>query len=219
VIYTIAIDGPAGSGKSTVAKRVARQLGITYLDTGAMYRAITLKILRRQLPIEAGEALAGLLAETVLDLHDDQVWMDGEEVTAPIRSAEVTLAVSAVSSLPMVREALVAKQQAIARGKSIVMDGRDIASKVLPDATLKVFLTASPEVRGKRRWLEIRAKGQEADLEAIIADIARRDTLDSSREHSPLVCTEDALKLDTSQMDLEAVQNWIIEALNRRLKL
>lgn len=219
MIYTIAIDGPAGSGKSTVAKRVARQLGITYLDTGAMYRAITLKILRCQLPIEAGEALAGLLAETVLDLHDDQVWMDGEEVTAPIRSAEVTLAVSAVSSLPMVREALVAKQQAIARGKSIVMDGRDIASKVLPDATLKVFLTASPEVRGKRRWLEIRAKGQEADLEAIIADIARRDTLDSSREHSPLVCTEDALKLDTSQMDLEAVQNWIIEALNRRLKL
>lgn len=219
MIYTIAIDGPAGSGKSTVAKRVARQLGITYLDTGAMYRAITLKILRRQLPIEAGEALAGLLAETVLDLHDDQVWMDGEEVTTPIRSAEVTLAVSAVSSLPMVREALVAKQQAIARGKSIVMDGRDIASKVLPDATLKVFLTASPEVRGKRRWLEIRAKGQEADLEAIIADIARRDTLDSSREHSPLVCTEDALKLDTSQMDLEAVQNWIIEALNRRLKL
>jgi len=90
---------------------------------------------------------------------------------------------------------------------------------VLPDATLKVFLTASPEVRGKRRWLEIRAKGQEADLEAIIADIARRDTLDSSREHSPLICTEDALKLDTSQMDLEAVQRWIIEALDRRLKL
>ncbi len=219
MIYTIAIDGPAGSGKSTVAKRVARQLGITYLDTGAMYRAVTLKMLRNRLPIEAGEALARLLDETVLDLHDDQVWMDGEDVTVPIRSQEVTLAVSAVSSLPMVREALVAKQQAIARGRSIVMDGRDIASKVLPDATLKVFLTASPEVRGKRRWLEIRAKGQEADLEAIIADIARRDTLDSSREHSPLICTEDALKLDTSQMDLEAVQRWIIEALDRRLKL
>lgn len=217
MIYTIAIDGPAGSGKSTIAKRVAKRLGITYLDTGAMYRAITLKMLRQGLSAEPVEALARLLKGTVLDLHDDRVWMDGEDVTEPIRSAEVTLAVSAVSSLAMVREDLVAKQQGIARGKSIVMDGRDIASKVLPDATLKVFLTASPEVRGRRRWLELQAKGQEAELEAIVADIARRDKLDSSREHSPLVCTPDALVLDTSDMDREAVEAWIIDALERRI--
>lgn len=214
--YTIAIDGPAGSGKSTIAKKVAEQLGITYLDTGAMYRAITYKILQNNLPIEEGPQLEALLRETVLDLHDNRIWMDGTEVTGPIRSSAVTLAVSAVSSLGSVREDLVRKQQTIAKGKSIVMDGRDIASKVLPEATLKIFLTASPEERGRRRWLEMCAKGQDADLADIIADIARRDQLDSSRAHSPLVRTPDALMLDTSNMGIEAVKDWIIAKLAER---
>lgn len=216
MIFTIAVDGPAGSGKSTIARKVAEQLGITYLDTGAMYRAITYKILKNGLAVEAGPELAKLLAETELDLHDGRVWMDGEEVTSPIRSAEVTALVSAVSGLAMVREDLVRKQQAIARGKSIIMDGRDIASKVLPDATLKVFLTATPEERGRRRWLELCSKGQNPVLADIISDIARRDELDSTREHSPLVRTPDALILDTSEMSIEAVKNWIISQIAQR---
>lgn len=218
MILTIAIDGPAGSGKSTIAKKVAEQLGITYLDTGAMYRAITYKILKHHLKIEESPDLKALLADTVLDLHDDRIWMDGEEVTVPIRSEAVTLAVSAVSSLASVREDLVLKQQAIAKGKSIVMDGRDIASKVLPDATLKIFLTASPEERGRRRWLEMEAKGHTAVLEDVIADITRRDTLDSTRAHSPLVRTPDALVLDTTGIGIEAVKDWIIAQLEKRIK-
>lgn len=217
MILTIAIDGPAGSGKSTIARKVAEQLGITYLDTGAMYRAITYKILKQNLKIEESPDLTALMAGTELDLHDGRIWMDGEEVTAPIRSVAVTAAVSAVSSLASVREDLVRKQQAIAKGRSIVMDGRDIASKVLPDATLKIFLTASPEERGRRRWLEMCAKGQNAVLADIIADIARRDALDSSRTHSPLVCTKDALVLDTSDMGIEAVKNWIVEQVAQRI--
>jgi len=217
MILTIAIDGPAGSGKSTIAKKVAEQLGITYLDTGAMYRAITYKILQKELKIEESPELKTLLEETALDLHDGRIWMDGEEVTAPIRSNAVTSAVSAVSSLASVREDLVRKQQAIAKGKSIVMDGRDIASKVLPEATLKIFLTASPEERGRRRWLEMCAKGQSVDLADIIADIARRDDLDSNRAHSPLIRTPDALVLDTSEMGIEAVKDWIIERLTERI--
>ena len=217
MILTIAIDGPAGSGKSTIAKKVAEQLAITYLDTGAMYRAITLKILKQHLKIEEGPDLKRLLKGTVLDLQDSRIWMDGEEVTAAIRSAEVTQSVSAVSSLAAVREDLVYKQQTIARGKSIVMDGRDIASKVLPDATLKIFLTASPEERGRRRWLEMCAQKQTVALEEIITDIARRDALDTGREHSPLICTPDALVLDTSNMDIEAVKNWIIEQLRQKV--
>lgn len=217
MILTIAIDGPAGSGKSTIAKKVAEQLGITYLDTGAMYRAITYKILQKNLAIEESAELEALLRETELDLHDSRIWMDGEEVTAPIRSTAVTSAVSAVSSLASVREDLVRKQQAIAKGKSIVMDGRDIASKVLPEATLKIFLTASPEERGRRRWLEMCAKGQTASLADIITDIARRDDLDSSRAHSPLIRTPDALVLDTSEMGIEAVKDWIIEKLTERI--
>lgn len=217
MIYTIAIDGPAGSGKSTIAKLVAKKLGITYLDTGAMYRAITLKVLKKHLKIEEGPELNAFLDATVLDIHDDRIWTDGEEVTAEIRSQEVTAAVSAVSGLASVREALVHKQQEIARGKSIVMDGRDIASKVLPEATLKVFLTASPEVRGRRRWLELQTKGQEADLDEIIRDIARRDTLDSTRVHSPLICTPDALRLDTSDMGIEEVKDWIVNQLMKKV--
>ncbi len=217
MILTIAIDGPAGSGKSTIAKKVAEQLGITYLDTGAMYRAITYKILQKDFAIEESAELEALLHETELDLHDSRIWMDGEEVTAPIRSTAVTSAVSAVSSLASVREDLVRKQQAIAKGKSIVMDGRDIASKVLPEATLKIFLTASPEERGRRRWLEMCAKGQTASLADIIADIARRDDLDSSRAHSPLIRTPEALVLDTSEMGIEAVKDWIIEKLTERI--
>ncbi len=217
MILTIAIDGPAGSGKSTIAKKVAQQLGITYLDTGAMYRAITYKILKQDLKIEESPELEALLAGTVLDLHAGRIWMDGEEVTVPIRSAAVTQAVSAVSSLASVRKDLVRKQQDIAKGKSIVMDGRDIASTVLPDATLKIYLTATPEERGRRRWLELCAKGEPAVLSDIITDIVRRDTLDSSRAHSPLICTPDALVLDTSHMGIEAVQNWIIAQVAQRV--
>ncbi len=217
MILTIAIDGPAGSGKSTIAKQVAEQLGITYLDTGAMYRAITYKILKRKLRIEDGPELNELLAGTEMDLHDSRIWVDGEEVTDEIRSAEITSHVSAVSSLRAVREDLVRKQQAIAKGKSIVMDGRDIASKVLPDATLKIFLTASPEERGRRRWLEMCSKGQAAELADIITDIARRDALDTNRIHSPLIRTHDALVLDTSEMGIEDVKKWIIERVTERI--
>jgi cytidylate kinase len=202
----IAIDGPAGAGKSTVAKRVARALQFKYIDTGAMYRAITLKALR--LNIDLGDESAyQFIQETTFKLDYDRLWMDGEDVSSAIRSAEVTQAVSEVSSLMTVREKLVELQQRLAAQDKVVMDGRDIGTNVLKDATKKFYLTASIEERAKRRYLEYQSLGIDCDLESIEKDIERRDKYDSSRSLHPLKPAEDAIIIDTSNLTLNEVKS------------
>lgn len=206
----IAIDGPAGAGKSTVAKRVARALQFKYIDTGAMYRAITLKALRQNIDL-GDESAYQFIQETTFKLDHDRLWMDGEDVSSAIRSAEVTQAVSEVSSLTTVREKLVLLQQRLAAQDKVVMDGRDIGTNVLKDATKKFYLTASIEERAKRRYLEYQSLGIDCDLESIEKDIERRDKYDSSRSLHPLKPAEDAIIIDTSNLTLNEVINIILE--------
>ncbi|MGA8367971.1 MAG: (d)CMP kinase, partial [Candidatus Acidiferrales bacterium] len=193
----IAIDGPVGSGKSTLARRVAALLGYVYVDTGAMYRAIALKALRNSVPLDAGEALAALAGGTRIDLraHDgaQQVLLDGEDVTAAIRTPEVAQAASKVALVPGVRQVLVAEQRRAGREGGVVMEGRDIGSVVFPDAELKIFLTASPEVRAERRWREHQQKGEAVDLARTLEEIHERDRRDQERSSSPLVRAKDAV--------------------------
>ena len=177
----IAIDGPAGSGKSTVAKEIAKRLQITYLDTGAMYRAVTLFALRSQADVSCSQALKKIVDTIDLDITPSQIFVDGEDVSEAIRTPEVTRNVSYVSMDAYVRAQMVALQQKIAHGKSVIMDGRDIGTTVLPDADYKFFLIADPVERAKRRKLELDAKGFEATIEALTLEIIERDKLDSER--------------------------------------
>ncbi|NLM36897.1 MAG: (d)CMP kinase [Firmicutes bacterium] len=207
---TIAIDGPAGSGKSTVAKRVADSLGILYLDTGAMYRAVTLKALRAGLALDDEAALAKLAASTVLEFKQTadgvyHLFMDGEDVSAQIRTAPVTKAVSPVSAVAGVRQVLVKQQQRIGRQGGVVMDGRDIGTVVLPHADLKIFLTASISERARRRWLELQAKGDTISIEEVKEDLKRRDAYDSGRAVAPLRPAPDSVILDTTALSIEEV--------------
>lgn len=207
---TIAIDGPAGSGKSTVAKRVAEALNLLYLDTGAMYRAVTLKALRAGISPTDGEKLAALAAATELAFLRTEdgayhLFMDGQDVSTEIRSAAVTQHVSAVSAIPAVRKVLVEQQQMIARPGGVVMDGRDIGTVVLPHADLKIFLTASLEERARRRWLELKANGFTGTQEEIAADLKRRDSYDAGRPVAPLKPAPDSIIIDTSTLGIEEV--------------
>lgn len=207
---TIAIDGPAGSGKSTVAKRVADALGILYLDTGAMYRAITLKALRAGLSLADEEGLAKLAAATVLEFKQTtdgayRLYMDGEDVSQEIRTTPVTQAVSAVSAVAGVREVLVKQQQRIGQRGGVVMDGRDIGTVVLPQADLKIFLTASLAERAQRRWLELKAKGCTVGKEEVEEDLKRRDAFDAGRPVAPLKPAVDSVTLDTTALSIEEV--------------
>ncbi|HYH02153.1 MAG TPA: (d)CMP kinase [Bacillota bacterium] len=216
---SIALDGPAGSGKSTIAKLVAHQLNYTYIDTGAMYRAITLKALRQSVDLNVPEQLTRLAEQTAIDLQYQstgdglilRVILDGEDVSEAIRSLEVTNNVSVVAAVAGVRVALVKLQQQMAREGGVVMDGRDIGTVVLPDADLKVFLTASVAERGKRRWLELQAKGVLVELEDLIQQIERRDYFDSHRETDPLRQAPDALLLDTTDLTIDQVVRQIMD--------
>lgn len=204
----IALDGPSGAGKSTMARHVAKTLGILYLDTGAMYRAVALKALRAGISTSDAEAVCGMLAGTRLDITyrdgGQHVLLDGEDVSQAIRTNEVSMGASAVSAHPGVRTRLVAIQQEIASRADVIMDGRDIGTKVLPEATVKIFLTATPEDRAMRRYLELREKGLlDKTYEALLEEIRTRDWNDSHRQHSPLVRAGDALLLDTTGFTLE----------------
>jgi cytidylate kinase len=215
---TIAVDGPAASGKSTVSEALARRLGYLYFDTGVMYRAVTWAALERGIPIE-DEAAVTVLAEqlridvappTVGDGRQYTVLADGADgmsvdVTWGIRTSEVNGSVSAVSAYRGVRRALVAQQRRVAADGRVVMVGRDIGTVVLPDADFKIYLDASVEERARRRWLEVRARGEEADYEVVLASMRRRDEIDSHREISPLRAAEDAVTLDTTDLDAEEV--------------
>jgi len=204
----VAIDGPAGSGKSTVAKEVARRLGILYLDSGAFYRAITLFFVKEKLDFsDQNEQILALLKNVDIQLVNRdgkaQVLLNGRDVTREIRSQEVTLNVSAISELACVREVITEKLRQISEHASVVMDGRDIGTAVFPAADLKIFMSASLEERARRRYLETKRSGQRVEMEAIRKDIARRDKHDSERAIAPLCKAGDAVELDTTDMTID----------------
>lgn len=209
-MMVIAIDGPAGSGKSTVARALAAATGLPYLDTGAMYRAVTYAMLRDGVSPAESARIDALLASSTIEVGSDRVSVDGEDVTVVIRGPEVTSTVSAVAALPAVRTDLVARQRAWVHDHGGgVLEGRDIGTVVFPDATLKVFLTARPEVRAARRAGE----SDRTDVAAVAAEIERRDTLDSQRAHSPLTVAGDAVTVDTSDLDVPEIVDLIRSAL------
>ena len=204
----VAIDGPAGAGKSTVAKLAAKELGYTYIDTGAMYRAVAWKTLQRKADVTDALILGVVKDIDVRLAYKDgvtQVFVDGQDITGEIRTPEVSHIVSQVAALGPVREKMVDLQRQMATEGGVLMDGRDIATHVLPDADVKIFLTASIEERAQRRWKEMKEKGYDMSLEELQKDIAARDKADSEREISPLVQADDATLLDTTGLSIDEV--------------
>lgn len=199
----VAIDGPGGTGKSSIAKAVASEFGLEYIDTGAMYRAIALKALKNKVPADDVAAVEEMLASTVIDFSDRIVYLDGENVEGKIRTNEISMAASDYSKLPCVRAKVDEVSKHLAATKNVIMEGRDICTVVIPDAEVKIFMTASPEVRAKRRYLQLLDAGKEADYDKIFKEIEERDYQDSHRELNPLKQAEDAAYLDTSDLTIE----------------
>ena len=202
-IFQIAVDGPGGAGKSTVAKAVAKELNIEYIDTGAMYRALGLKMLRLGMEMKDGPKLRKLLDETSIDFRDGDIILDGEIVSRLIRTQEVSMAASGCSAFLIVREKMVDVQQKMGESKSVIMDGRDICEVVFPNAKYKYFITAEPEERAKRRYKELIDKGQKISYEEVLTQIRQRDLNDSTRAASPMKKAPDAELLDTTHMTVE----------------
>ena len=213
----VALDGPAGSGKSSISKLVADKFGFTHIDTGAMYRAVTLEALRRKINIENEEEY-GFLEDTKVIYLKNKVYLNGEDVSSEIRKPSVTNSVSTCCKYKTVREFLVKYQRDSASSGQVIMDGRDIGTVVLPDADLKIFLTASPEVRAKRRYDEILAKGGSVEYDVILEEIKVRDYKDSTREISPLKQAQDAILIDTSYLTIDEVVEKISKLINERLE-
>lgn len=217
---TIAIDGYSSCGKSTMAKDLAREIGYIYVDTGAMYRSVTLFAMRNNLFNEDGSIKTDELKNRMNKINISfklnsetgrpDTYLNGELVEKEIRSMDVSERVSKIAALPFVREALVAQQQAMGKEKGIIMDGRDIGTVVFPDAELKIFVTASAEVRAQRRYDELKAKGMPADFDDILKNVKERDYIDSHRETSPLRKADDALELDNSHMTIEEQKAWLM---------
>ena len=212
----VAIDGPAGAGKSTIAKRLAQRIGADYIDTGAMYRAVALKLLRTGTDYNDPEALQTMLDAMDVDFSQGKTILDGEDVSGLIRTPEISALASPSSGVPAVRYKLTALQQTMGKRKSIVMDGRDIGTVVFPDADFKFFLTASADERARRRTEEMRAKGQEADFETIRADIIQRDYQDSHRAFRPLQKAEDAVEIDSTDMSIDSVVDTMMAFIEAR---
>ncbi len=217
-MISVAIDGPVGAGKSTVARESAKRLGFIYADTGALYRAIALFVKRRGIKEEEEgfkEKVAALLPEITVEIKikegNQRVFLNGEDVSEEIRLPEISMAASAVSSIPAVREFLLDLQRDIAKKNDVLMDGRDIGTVVLPHANVKIFITASPEIRAKRRFAELVNKGVETTYEQVLNDLNRRDYQDSHRAVAPLKMAEDAKLLDTSDLDFEQSVQKVVE--------
>ena len=210
----IAIDGPAGAGKSTVSKKIADILGIEYIDTGAMYRALTLKILSKGIDPEDHENILGIMKNTSICFKNNHIYLDGIDVSKEIRENIINKNVSDIAKIREVRESMVKMQQELAKSNSIIMDGRDIGTVVLPDANFKFFITASVEERGKRRYRELIEKGEkEISYTQILAEIKERDRIDSTREVAPLKKSSDAYKIDTTDKTVDQCVNEIINIM------
>ena len=219
-IFSIAIDGPAGAGKSTIAKALAERLGAIYLDTGAMYRTVALYM--HDADINGAESIARAVNDPKIEVQfvngKQHMLLNGVDVNDRLRTPEASMMASRVSAVPAVRERLVALQREIAAGHAVVMDGRDIGTKVLPNATLKVYLTASCEVRAERRFAELKESNPNLTLEQVLADIVERDYNDAHREASPMYQASDAIRIDTSNMKRDQVVAAIIDLLLKALK-
>lgn len=218
---SIAIDGPAGAGKSTVAKKAAYLLGYTYIDTGSMYRALTYLVLKNQADPEKEEEVLPFLQDLEIEWKQEEgenvIYINQHEAAAAIRTPEVTANVSAVSAHPIIRERMVDKQRELAAAGSAVLDGRDIGTTVLPNAEVKIFMTASVEERARRRHEENTAKGTASELETIQKEIAERDLKDSTRAVSPLIKADDALELDTTNLSIDEAVEQILELVKERV--
>jgi len=203
----IAIDGPAASGKSTTAQLLAKKLGYLYIDTGAMYRACALKAKKMGIDINDEESIRNLLDFIDIQIENDnsknRILLDGEDVSEDIRADDISSLASAISAIPAVRYKMVELQRKMGEKGSVILDGRDIGTFVFPDAEVKFFLTASPEIRAKRRWLELQQKGIDKDFSEVLADLVKRDNNDSQRALAPLKKAEDAIEIDTSNMTIE----------------
>ena len=222
-MFNIAIDGPAGAGKSTIAKNVAKELSFIYVDTGAMYRAMALYLHRNGISADDPEKIAAGCggADISIEYRDGEqvVLLAGENVNALLRTEEVSAMASKSSAVPRVRERLLQLQQELAATQNVVMDGRDIGTVVLPDAQVKIYLTASVEVRAKRRYLEQKAKGEKVDLKEIEAEIAERDHRDMTREVAPLKLADDAVLVDSSDMTIDEVAQRILAIVKEKMAL
>ena len=206
--YSIAIDGPSGAGKSTMARKLAADFGFIYVDTGAIYRTVGLAAYRAGIDRHDEPAVKALLPKLSIEMHyteagEQRMFLDGEDVSEAIRMPEISICASDVSSLPAVRSFLLEMQRKLAREHNVVMDGRDIGTVVLPDADLKIFLTASAEQRAKRRMLELESKGVDASFDEVLKDIEYRDDQDTKRAAAPLRAAEDAVRVDTSSLNFE----------------
>ena len=218
----IAIDGYSSSGKSTMARRLAKEIGYRYIDSGAMYRAVTLYAMRNSMIEADGSVISAALVEALPDIHidfkvdgDGQLTMlNGEIVENAIRTLEVSNHVSPVAAIPAVRHALVKMQREMGKTKGIVMDGRDIGTVVFPQAEMKVFCNATPERRAERRFKELTAKGADVTYEDVLANVMERDHIDMTREESPLCCADDAVMLDNSAMTLDEQNEWLLNLYN-----
>ena len=221
--FNIAIDGPAGAGKSTIARAAARSLGFLYVDTGAMYRAIALHLLRNHVEVEQTDKIEELLADMTIRIAysggEQQIILNGENVTSQLRKEEVGNMASRSAANPKVREKLLQLQRDLARDNDVIMDGRDIGTFVLPNADVKVYLTASVEERANRRYLELKEKGLDADMAKIEEDIRTRDFQDMNRTIAPLKQAEDAVVIDSSRMSIPEVMDRIVDAFQESLKL
>lgn len=225
---TIAIDGYSSCGKSTMAKDLAKEIGYVYVDTGAMYRSVTLYALRNKLFDAEGNVKVDELEKKMTEIHISfkfneatgrpDCYLNGELVEKEIRSLEVSSHVSPIAAIPFVREALVAQQKKMGEDKGIVMDGRDIGTTVFPDAELKIFVTASSQVRAQRRYDELQEKGMPADFEDILKNVEERDYIDTHRETSPLRQAEDAIVLDNSQLTIPQQKAWLMEQYQKAIK-
>ena len=212
----VAIDGPGGTGKSSIAKAVAARLGLEYIDTGAMYRSIGLKALRKGVSPSDTEAVEKMLEDTVIDFNDNHMYLDGEDVSGLIRTNEISMAASDISKLPCVRAKADALSKHLAATKNVIMEGRDIGTIVIPDAEVKIFMTAAPEVRAKRRYLQLLDAGKPADYDQIFDEIQQRDYQDSHRDYHPLKQADDAVLLDTSDMSKEENIEAVIDLIREK---
>ena len=222
MVYSVALDGPGGAGKSSIAKQVAKKKGIVYVDTGAMYRAIALYMLKHNIDIHNQSAVVSALenVEISLEYRDGTqcVILCGEDVSTAIRTSEVSMAASTTSAYKQVRAFLMDTQRNVAKTTSVIMDGRDIGTVVLPDAQVKIFLSADSRVRAQRRFAELQAKGDNTPFEEVLADIEKRDWQDINRKEAPLRQADDAVLLDTSDLDFEQAVQAVLDIIDKKVK-